>query len=118
MMARSLTQCCGWLLMLIGDVAWANVASSGPVNFFPSAGCRSGILGFTEKCCGSEADIRSLALPAGQELLVFSDDWGRHPSSCQHLVRNLLDQYNVTWVNTIGTRTPRLNVATLRRGLG
>ena len=23
-------------------------------------------------------------------LLVFSDDWGRHPSSCQHLIRHLL----------------------------
>ena len=23
-------------------------------------------------------------------LLVFADDWGRHPSSCQHLVRELL----------------------------
>ncbi len=48
-------------------------------------------------------------------LLVFSDDWGRHPSSCQHLVWQLLDRYPVTWVNTIGTRTPRLNQATLRR---
>lgn len=48
-------------------------------------------------------------------LLVFSDDWGRHPSSCQHLVRALLDRYPVTWVNTIGTRTPRLNAATARR---
>jgi glycosyltransferase involved in cell wall biosynthesis len=29
----------------------------------------------------------------------------------------LLDDYPVYWVNTIGTRTPRLNLATLRRGL-
>lgn len=48
-------------------------------------------------------------------LLVFSDDWGRHPSSCQHLVRRLLPRYPVTWVNTIGTRAPRLDLATLRR---
>jgi glycosyltransferase involved in cell wall biosynthesis len=50
-------------------------------------------------------------------LLVFADDWGRHPSSCQHLVRQLLDRYEVHWVNTIGMRTPRLDWATLRRGL-
>ena len=50
-------------------------------------------------------------------LLVFADDWGRHPSSCQHLVRQLLDRYQVLWVNTIGTRPPRLDLATLRRGL-
>jgi hypothetical protein len=48
-------------------------------------------------------------------LLVFSDDWGRHPSSCQHLVRNLLDQYPVLWVNTIGTRAPRFDVQTINR---
>jgi glycosyltransferase involved in cell wall biosynthesis len=51
-------------------------------------------------------------------LLVFSDDWGRHPSSCQHLIRNLLDRYEVYWVNTIGTRRPRLNLFTLQRALG
>lgn len=49
-------------------------------------------------------------------LLVFADDWGRHPSSCQHLVRQLLDRYPVLWVNTIGTRKPCFNLATLRRG--
>lgn len=48
-------------------------------------------------------------------LLVFSDDWGRHPSSCQHLIRNLVDRYPVLWVNTIGTRAPRLDMQTARR---
>lgn len=48
-------------------------------------------------------------------LLVFSDDWGRHPSSCQHLMRHLLTRYPVTWVNTIGMRTPKLNRATVSR---
>ncbi|HQR41701.1 MAG TPA: glycosyltransferase [Gemmatales bacterium] len=51
-------------------------------------------------------------------LLVFADDWGRHPSSCQHLVRELLPTYQVIWVNTIGTRPPKLNFSTLKRGLG
>jgi glycosyltransferase involved in cell wall biosynthesis len=51
-------------------------------------------------------------------LLVFSDDWGRHPSSCQHLVRRLLDRRAALWVNTIGTRAPRLDLPTMRRGLG
>lgn len=50
------------------------------------------------------------------ELLVFSDDWGRHPSSCQHLTRALMNKFDVTWVNTIGMRPPRLNVDTLKRG--
>ncbi len=49
-------------------------------------------------------------------LLVFADDWGRHPSSCQHLIGRLLPRYSVSWVDTIGTRRPRLDLATLRRG--
>jgi glycosyltransferase involved in cell wall biosynthesis len=49
-------------------------------------------------------------------LLVFADDWDRHPSSCQHLIRHLLPRRPVAWVNTIGTRPPRLDAATVRRG--
>jgi glycosyltransferase involved in cell wall biosynthesis len=51
-------------------------------------------------------------------LIVFSDDWGRHPSSCQHLVSHLIDDFHVTWVNTIGTRPPRLDNATIGRAYG
>jgi glycosyltransferase involved in cell wall biosynthesis len=50
-------------------------------------------------------------------LVVFSDDWGRHPSSCQHLVGRLLSRRQALWVNTIGTRPPRFDRATLARGL-
>ncbi|GAB6164129.1 glycosyltransferase family 1 protein [Thermostilla marina] len=50
-------------------------------------------------------------------LVVFSDDWGRHPSSCQHLIRRFLGRYRVLWVNTIGMREPRLDRVTFRRGL-
>lgn len=50
--------------------------------------------------------------------LVFSDDWGRHPSSCQYLIQHLLDRVDVTWVNTIGMRPPRLDRATLDRVVG
>lgn len=55
---------------------------------------------------------------ARDQLLVFADDWGRHPSSCQHLIRQLLGAYPTCWVNTIGTRRPRLDWATLKRALG
>lgn len=53
-----------------------------------------------------------------EPLIVFSDDWGRHPSSCQHLVRRLLPDHPVIWVNTIGTRRPKLTFSDLSRGLG
>ena len=55
-------------------------------------------------------------MPEPVPLLVFADDWGRHPSSCQHLVSHMLPRRPVVWVNTIGTRPPRLDRATLRRG--
>jgi glycosyltransferase involved in cell wall biosynthesis len=56
-------------------------------------------------------------MPDPAPLLVFADDWGRHPSSCQHLISRLLARRAVTWVNTIGTRPPGLNWNTLTRGL-
>lgn len=61
-------------------------------------------------------------LPVGSEVksgsfIVFADDWGRHPSSCQHIFWHLLHEFPVMWVNTIGMRPPRLNVFTFRRGM-
>lgn len=47
--------------------------------------------------------------------VVFSDDWGRHPSSCQHLFRRIIPQVQVVWVNTIGLRTPRLTLHDFKR---
>ncbi|EWY42334.1 hypothetical protein N825_19195 [Skermanella stibiiresistens SB22] len=54
-------------------------------------------------------------LPPRARLVVFSDDWGRHPSSAQHLIRHLLPRFDVDWVNTIGTRRPSLTRADLSR---
>lgn len=51
-------------------------------------------------------------------LLVFSDDWGRHPSSSQHLIHYLLPTRPITWVNTIGTRQPRFDKSTVKRAAG
>lgn len=48
-------------------------------------------------------------------LVVFADDWGRHPSSAQHLVRELLPRWRVDWVNTVGTRRPSLTVADAKK---
>lgn len=49
--------------------------------------------------------------------IVFADDWGRHPSSCQHLFKHLVKSYTTIWVNTIGMRQPGFDMVTLRRGL-
>ena len=48
-------------------------------------------------------------------IVVFSDDWGRHPSSCQHLIAQMLPRRKVLWVNTIGTRPLRFDLRTMQR---
>ena len=44
------------------------------------------------------------------KFLVFSDDWGEHPSSCQHLFKILSDLHPTIWVNTVGLRVPEFNL--------
>lgn len=50
-------------------------------------------------------------------IIVFADDWGRHPSSCQHLISRFLTRRRIVWVNTIGTHPPAFNWSTVKRGL-
>ena len=64
----------------------------------------------TESCSS-----RSTPPIAPGNLLVFADDWGRHPSSAQHLIARLLLNHDVSWVNTIGMRPPRLDWKTTSR---
>jgi len=52
-----------------------------------------------------------------KDIIVFSDDWGRHPFSCQHIMKHLLTDNRVIWVNTIGMRRIKLQVYDIRRGL-
>jgi glycosyltransferase involved in cell wall biosynthesis len=50
-----------------------------------------------------------------RDFIVFSDDWGRHPCSCQHLIQRFLPHNRVLWVNTIGMRPPRVSLYDFRR---
>jgi len=49
--------------------------------------------------------------------IVFSDDWGVHPSSCQHIFKVLSRSHRVLWVNTLGMRLPRLSFEDARKVL-
>jgi len=60
-------------------------------------------------CQSQGTNLPMLALPVKHRLILFSDDWGRHPSSSQHLTARLVKRYPVLWVNTIGMRSPSLN---------
>lgn len=49
------------------------------------------------------------------DLVVFAEDWGRHPASTEHLVRRLAATRKVVWMNSIGMRRPRLSLTDARR---
>ena len=49
--------------------------------------------------------------------VVFSDDWGAHPSSCQHLFRHISGYQKTVWVNTVGMRAPRLALEDFRKAV-
>ncbi len=48
-------------------------------------------------------------------LVVFGEDWGRHPSSTQHLITRLAATKDVIWINSIGLRRPKLSFADMNR---
>lgn len=52
-----------------------------------------------------------------RDFIVFSDDWGRHPFSCQHIMKHFLTDNRILWVNTIGMRKPRFTLYDVKRGV-
>lgn len=53
-----------------------------------------------------------------RELICFGEDWGRHPSTAQILVRQLLGLFRVIWINSLGWRPPRVSRRDLGRAIG
>lgn len=49
--------------------------------------------------------------------VVFGPDWGRHPSSSQHLFSEFLGFSPVLWVETVGLRMPQCTMRDLRRSV-
>lgn len=49
--------------------------------------------------------------------LVFSDDWGEHPSCCQHIFKYICRNHRVLWVNTIGMRNIKLSKRDLEKAI-
>jgi len=58
-----------------------------------------------------QADLHAISF------IVFSDDWGEHPSSCQHIFKHIIKDHPVIWVNTIGMRMPNLSLYDLRKAI-
>ena len=43
------------------------------------------------------------------DIVAFAEDWGRHPTSSQHLIRCLATDRRILYVNSLGLRRPRFN---------
>lgn len=48
-------------------------------------------------------------------MVMFGEDWGEHPSSSQHLARELAKYHQITWVNSIGMRSPNFSFSDMGR---
>jgi glycosyltransferase involved in cell wall biosynthesis len=46
--------------------------------------------------------------------VFFGDDWGAHPSTTQHLARNVPEGDRLVWVDSLGMRAPRPSADDLR----
>lgn len=49
------------------------------------------------------------------EIVVFGEDWGAHPSSTQHIIKRLMPNHDIVWVNSLGLRRPKLNARDFKR---
>ena len=53
-----------------------------------------------------------------RDIIIFADDWGRHPSTPQHLASVLKQGNRILWVNSFGFRAPRLTIYDVKRIAG
>jgi len=49
------------------------------------------------------------------KFIVFGEDWQSHPSSTQHLFKQLAKQHQVIWINSIGMRKPTFRLIDVKR---
>jgi len=47
--------------------------------------------------------------------IVFGEDWAAHPSSTQHLIKEISQKHEVSWVNSVGMRTPKFSFKDMKR---
>jgi len=51
----------------------------------------------------------------GRDIVIFGDDWGRYPSTIQHIARVLLRSNRIFWIGSLGLRRPHLRISDVRR---
>jgi glycosyltransferase involved in cell wall biosynthesis len=50
-----------------------------------------------------------------RNIIIFGDDWGRHPSTIQHITRILAKSNRILWVSSLGLRKPHLKIYDIKR---
>ncbi|HPN39604.1 MAG TPA: glycosyltransferase [Melioribacteraceae bacterium] len=48
-------------------------------------------------------------------IIVFGDDWGRYPSTLQHLMKELIKYNKLIWIGSLGLRKPKFSFADIKR---
>lgn len=55
---------------------------------------------------------------SNRDIIIFNDDWGRYPSTLQHVANSLMKHNNrVFWVGSLGLRKPKLNFSDFIRAI-
>lgn len=52
-----------------------------------------------------------------RNIIVFADDWGRYPSTIQHIGKILAKKNRIIWVGSLGLRKPEFKVSDIARVL-
>ena len=42
--------------------------------------------------------------------VVFGDDWGRYPSTLQHIMKQFLPDNKFVWIGSLGLRKPKFKI--------
>lgn len=50
-----------------------------------------------------------------RDIIFFADDWGRFPSTMQHIGKVLAKDNRIIWVGSLGLRKPKLNFSDFKR---
>lgn len=51
-----------------------------------------------------------------RDIIFFNDDWGRFPSTLQHIAKVLMENDNrLFWIGSLGLRRPKLNMGDIKR---
>lgn len=58
---------------------------------------------------------KAIIMLQGYEIIVFSDELGRHPFSCQHIMKYFSPANRLIWITPTGMRNPKFSLYDVKR---